>query len=73
LLPPVCWCSPSSSFVPFSAYTAYDTNAEITAIAAADIVFDMLSILTLGAQDKRTERLDAAKVEDELAASHDEL
>ena len=27
---------------------AYDTNGEISAIAAADVVYDFLSLLTLG-------------------------
>jgi len=56
--------------------SAYDTNAELTGIAAADIIFDMLSVLTLGASDRRAVALEALgqkEEEFELESSHDEL
>ncbi|KAL7409859.1 arginase family-domain-containing protein [Mrakia frigida] len=52
---------------------AYDTNAELTGIAAADIIFDMLSVLTLGASDRRAEALEALELEAKEESAHDEL
>ncbi|WVQ73109.1 agmatinase [Cryptococcus sp. DSM 104548] len=46
---------------------AYDTNAEISAIAAADMVYDFLSILALGVDgDKKAQVGSEGRVTDEL-------
>lgn len=46
---------------------AYDTQADLTGIAAADIVFDLLSIITLG-QNERTAAAAAGLPSDDAAA-----
>lgn len=47
---------------------AYDTNAELTNIVAADLIFDFLSVMTLGQTEKvdETDRYLADRKKEEL-------
>lgn len=45
---------------------AYDTNAEISAIAAADMVYDFLSILALGVEHREDAVSGTSALKDEL-------